>query len=61
MESQSAGSDALLVERLLLGSWTAQVLRTAALLRLSDHLASGVKSLDELEMILVIHEPRVRW
>jgi Dimerisation domain len=50
MESQPAGSDALLVERLLHGGWTAQVLRTAAVLRLSDHLASGLKSLDELAL-----------
>ena len=47
-ESETAGSHASLVERLLLGGWTAQVLRTAALLRLSDQLASGVNSLDEL-------------
>jgi hypothetical protein len=47
-ENQTAESHVLLVERLLLGGWTAQVLRTAALLRLSDHLTSGVKSLDEL-------------
>jgi hypothetical protein len=48
MESQTAESHALLVQRLLLGGWTAQVLRTAALLGLADQLASGVKSLDEL-------------
>jgi hypothetical protein len=48
MESQTAESHVLLVQRWLLGGWTAQVLRTAALLGLADHLSSGVKSLDEI-------------
>jgi hypothetical protein len=37
MESQTAESHILLVQRWLLGGWTAQVLRTAALLGLADH------------------------